>query len=1515
MTTPDESVRDMEQVRHSIETKELPSSQLQAESQTSSVRIVTPIYKLQEKQPGSEVHMGGNHEHSQRLSAVNGDYKAERSQEEFRMKIIDPKVNSNAHIPSQTGSLPNYGRRLIDDFPSQHGKRSLLKLDPLEQRRIRSVESRPITTSAYLTESVNRHRDMEESKLRKYLKASEDDANKPWNKPDWPGPKNDDGVGESLRELEQIRKKIDLLQMSTFKPTHEDGWLVKIRTQKYLENAKNGVPSRTHSVGELATPRRTSFVGIDQMQTSQTLQREATEYSNQGHPSRGGDELSWQLKKEFHLSKYTVRLPRTDSIGDMSAAGRSSVPPRPDSSMSFMSGDDPDVLSYQVGGVSQLKRAYLEQIRRDEQRHARHRSTPVIGMALSNRVLSATPLVTPSLPDIAEAAHEGSSASSVTTEYAPQHSDRRRSSFVSETQQSHIYRQETDSSRAPTATPLSQQKRSGSQLLYPPGSTDQVASERTPAQRPVEKVVYENKPLPPAVVAVNISQASTSTPGRPKSTTVRQPPPQRRPDDDYAERLMSPPPGRQTPKSILKQSYIHQQHYSDNEQFWEQGTQIQRQMSSDMPEPPAALMQPQQQPQQQQQQQQPNRSANRTPAYYGSSYDLDEGERMRVMRENLQKHRESRNYTPQNVPRYPTTSFNGPFFKLEEITSPQPPLSNGNRPRSQSVAPVMTYESSDQRRYEEEMRFHEEYDRYQYQEMNRMKNMSASEAELDQHIRDNAPKDNNGVVIWPPPQHGRDRPRPASAMARSILDPDRIDAYRKQKQMELEAIRRREERESFLQQRQLHAMQIQQQRVFEQHQQLISEQPPQQRYQPTPQQYQPPPQQYQPPPQQYQPPPQQYLPPPPVPSMPPPQQQQNIPQIHMMSPSDDLEKVEPQQAGDPGMPPPSHMRVFETRPISALSTDSMADPRDAVSPAPLNTWRRTYIVDNTPEAAAKNEILTSEELLEKERFEVDLLKRREAFIEKPEDEPQIFRTGKRWQPPPEKPYIWPTLRRPVTVEPGHEPIVNFAPGAPTMDDNGEYRWQPVVYDPGYKKENKNFTPTNSPPHSPRRGLGTGPLDDVAKRQTKYLVQPSPDGSHRPKPAFKQTRHAPSGGFLPHAPNSVKIVKKRSSQIHNSLSPNFVDQEMADVEVIHERNYHRSEEPSHRRRTPSVSEPRSRSLHDPNHKGPLNDWEKIYDLPPHSSTITNKTPPSNVDVRRRLQLFESQAAASLQRRAYSEQRAVESPQTAASTPKAHQHHEAPPRRGPSNASQRPAQLPNGGTLLRRADSKTEVSHHHNHHHHSSSQRQKPVPRERTTTSSTVAGDAYASRRSSRSGTPQQAHAHYPHAQSSTSSVPMASPMQPQNPSHHRGGGGEERPAQVQRRLQRIIQATSPSPAPPSYERARPYMPPPLPPGYKRPPSPQYGYLQQASPRSPPPQQPGNTRRLVQMVQHEAQRHRHDEQRQARSAAPPNQPEYAPVRSGSGPPPPPPPPQPPQSNYHLGPPNMRYQAVSPASSKYL
>ena len=77
----------------------------------------------------------------------------------------------------------------MPDFASAHSKRSFVKLEPLEQRRIRSVETRPVTTGSYLTESLERHRAMLASPLKEEIKLNERDVNKVWDKPGRPGHK------------------------------------------------------------------------------------------------------------------------------------------------------------------------------------------------------------------------------------------------------------------------------------------------------------------------------------------------------------------------------------------------------------------------------------------------------------------------------------------------------------------------------------------------------------------------------------------------------------------------------------------------------------------------------------------------------------------------------------------------------------------------------------------------------------------------------------------------------------------------------------------------------------------------------------------------------------------------------------------------------------------------------------------------------------------------------------------------------------------------------------------------------------------------------------------------------------------------------------------------------------------------------------------------------------------------------------------------------------------------------
>lgn len=180
------------------------------ESRRADIRTITPNYKYGTEKSSYEMKFGS----STNLPEAVGDYKVKETQDHFKLQIIDPKVVSNANMPASSGTVPAAYHRNID-FPSEHSKRSFLKLEPMEQRKIRSTQTRPITTSAYLTESLDRHREMEASRLKEYLRAKESDANKPWNKPDWPASKGRQDNEESIRELEEIRKTIESLQKVT----------------------------------------------------------------------------------------------------------------------------------------------------------------------------------------------------------------------------------------------------------------------------------------------------------------------------------------------------------------------------------------------------------------------------------------------------------------------------------------------------------------------------------------------------------------------------------------------------------------------------------------------------------------------------------------------------------------------------------------------------------------------------------------------------------------------------------------------------------------------------------------------------------------------------------------------------------------------------------------------------------------------------------------------------------------------------------------------------------------------------------------------------------------------------------------------------------------------------------------------------------------------------------------------------------------------------------------------------
>ncbi|PAV57770.1 hypothetical protein WR25_05090 isoform B [Diploscapter pachys] len=217
-------------------------------------------------------------------------------------------------MPYLTTAIPEAKRAMAANFHSEHSKRSLIKLEPLEQRRFRSVEARPVTTSSYLTESVQRHKEMEESKLREYLKAKESEVNQMWNKPAWPGPKKDD---ESLRELEHIKKSIETLQKAANAPPKDDRPR-SIMKRKELESKEQMMwpvqqmqvvqhkPTVTETVQRFEETRRTEEVER-RVQRREKRERRSRHHSSSRHHSGYNDGYHHHEHHEFHR---TASMPR-----------------------------------------------------------------------------------------------------------------------------------------------------------------------------------------------------------------------------------------------------------------------------------------------------------------------------------------------------------------------------------------------------------------------------------------------------------------------------------------------------------------------------------------------------------------------------------------------------------------------------------------------------------------------------------------------------------------------------------------------------------------------------------------------------------------------------------------------------------------------------------------------------------------------------------------------------------------------------------------------------------------------------------------------------------------------------------------------------------------------------------------------------------------------------------------------------------------------------------------------------
>lgn len=170
---------------------------------------------------------------------------------------------------------------------------------------------------------------------------------------------------------------------------------------------------------------------------------------------------------------------------------------------------------------------------------------------------------------------------------------------------------------------------------------------------------------------------------------------------------------------------------------------------------------------------------------------------------------------------------------------------------------------------------------------------------------------------------------------------------------------------------------------------------------------------------------------------------------------------------------------------------------------------------------------------------------------------------------------------------------------------------------------------------------------------------------------------------------------------------------------------------------------------------VNDWEKIYDLPAHASTITDRNVPSNVDVQKRLNMFEKYA----KRRSQSVHQTYEvilSNHVFKFTfmLKSQSYNQRPLHVSTSSPETHKPVTSNGGNLLKKASSSS-----------------KPVAK-------------------TRQSVVDQNHLHPHYAPSDR--APSARSMHS---------------------VRRIIQATQPSPPPESYLNAKRYVPAALPPGYR------------------------------------------------------------------------------------------------------
>ncbi|KAL3094754.1 hypothetical protein niasHS_006049 [Heterodera schachtii] len=1083
----EESVREMEQIRHTNATLDMTGSDsFRAQTEQAAIKIVTPFYKLGEK-PGAEVKLGSSvADLGAKFAQADSDYKAERSAEHFRMQIIEPKVISHAHIPAH--ATRDYARRhLITDFPSLHGKRSFIDLEAIEQRKLRQQRKLP--------EAGDRDRDLD-----KFLKVREDKEQ--WKTP-WPAPKPED---ESLRELDRLRQNIDQLQKASMRRSKSLNELRPVKasaTKPEQFTLPPLLPSR-HKILEPPKPAATPRAAHRRRSRSATQRRGRRRRRCHTVTTEGG-EWGWQesvcssesteMETEDEESWTSMESDYDDDDGDGGDRNHDQQHARQTVSHNF--GGSDFVFRQASGGVGGGARS-------EEEATPQRQSTLFASQPTEHvDVVVPPPLCRRHRQQQFARLNDGTETKPVPKERLQKQVEDK--AVQAEQPQYHQQQPPLGRHRDFLLVP----REYGADLHE--WSSTRSDHDATVVMPQPQMEQQQRRHLAPSAVADGTLSSGTSLPSPPKSI-LRQPQ-QRHQQQQH------------------QHQYTFERHGNESGHYWEDRGEI------------------------------------------GITVDdEDDAEEQRALYEAMQRNLALHRQPSPHPELYPSVPFNGPFFRLHEVS----PDGRATRPLNAvpSAGAAVNKTSAG----------HPPTYAPQYQTLPPMSPRRAAASGRTsgggtgnhanamapapppapppppagwappRHLQEHRHADDDGkaqqhhqqqrgdeegglVVVWPPfPANDQDdqqdidqaadqqqqlnRPPKAEAPTPKNVRRDFPEEYARQERMQAEAERQRAERNARLREKQLQAVKLQQEQLSR----LT-----------TPQQYH--------------------------------HHQQS-------SPADTgIGASEPENAtgaSSTHRPSTSHsqtqllspavaaVRVFETRPMSAsataadgasAATTTAYDPRYATAVAvngggggcvgtvayenggglqsPLAgtscssvTWRRTYVVDSE-RVDERNEILTSDERLARDRFNIDMLRRREQFIEKPEQPVEIRRTGKRWQPPPEKPYRWPT---PTTVS---ESVEHYGPLSVQINGGAadEHHWVPMVRQPPYKAEMRDFVPDE--PEQQIKGHGTGPLEDVARRQTAGVIMSSPDGSHRPRTEFDGARRPPAGGFVPHAPNVVRRARTRA----------------------------------------------------------------------------------------------------------------------------------------------------------------------------------------------------------------------------------------------------------------------------------------------------------------------------------------------------------------------------------------------------